>query len=340
MTVVSAHDTLPRTGAKRSGAPGTSRRAPIAFRALVTLVVLVAVPANALAGVNDSPKPGRANASPAPNAVIWRTTVEPVWPAPDRLPGLTKIGEHVAVVFSPDFSVPTNHVFYERMGFLYLEDASWERVLDAIARHNAESPERAIETVFVTTHGANGNGLKLQVNESPSAPRSYVSMGALQERLGAAGVRRCVLAACNTSRLFRPEIYNTLDRTTRDPLFLPPTLGIVDASPDFDPSTSKVAIVRRADNLKENTSEGNVAELSPAARRALGFDDVRASRAVRFVISDLFVQMLTADPKLLVTSGGYVTEITLERPDNERSDRFYSRFVKLLDQVATRTGSA
>jgi len=149
-----------------------------------------------------------------------------------------------------------------------------------------------------------------------------------------------VLAACNTSRLFRPEIYNTLDRTTRDPLFLPPTLGIVDASPDFDPSTSKVAIVRRADNLKENTSEGNVAELSPAARRALGFDDVRASRAVRFVVSDLFVQMLTADPKLLVTSGGYVTEITLERPDNERSDRFYSRFVKLLDQVATRTGSA
>src|SRR6185369_8910667 len=103
--------------------------------------------------------------SPAPAAVVVRTTVDPVWPSPDRLPPLASIGRGVAIVFSPDFSVPTNRLFYERMGFFYLEDASWERVLENIEAFNAENPERAVETVILATHGAHGNGLKLQANE-------------------------------------------------------------------------------------------------------------------------------------------------------------------------------
>jgi hypothetical protein len=239
----------------------------------------------------------------------------------------------VAVVFSPDFSVATNRLFYERMGFLYLEDASWERVLSAVEAFNAANPSRAVETVILATHGAHGNGLKLQAGDRRDAPRSYVSVGALQERLGRAGVRRCVLAACNAGRLFRPHIYNALDRDARDPLFLPATLGFVDASPDFDPARSGVVLIRRADNLKENTTEGSAADLTPAARAALGLGD---GRAVRFVVTDLFVQMLASDPALALTPKGYVTDLQLENPSDARSERLYRQFVRLVDELAAR----
>src|SRR5690242_9595834 len=123
MAACRAHDRFPSTGATRSGAPGHPRSAPVALRALVASLALALSAVGATAGTTETPKPARAGASPAPNAVIWRTTVEPVWPAPSALPSLSKLGERVAVVFSPDFSVPTNRVFYERMGFLYIEDA-------------------------------------------------------------------------------------------------------------------------------------------------------------------------------------------------------------------------
>jgi hypothetical protein len=313
----------------RQTTPGIApRRGPAAFMVLLALAAAIA-PARA-AGSNDPPA-----SSPRPTAVLVSTAVEPVWPNPSELRGLSAIGAHAAIVFSPDFSVPTNRFFWEGLGFLYVEDASWERALDAIERHNAESPDHAVETVFVTSHGANGNGLKLQTGHDPADPRSYVSIGVLQERLGRAGVRRVVIAACNTSRLFRPDVYNRLDRTVRDKLFLPATLGYVEASDGFDPAGSTVTVVRRADNQKENTTEGSVAELSPAARRALGLDDA-AARRTRFVVSDLFVQMLTADPKLRLTSGGYVSHVVMEGADNARSDRMFRAFVKVLDSVATR----
>jgi len=306
--------------ARGSGAgPGRFRLGPLAFLALT---VALAPPGARAAGKSQ-----------APTAVVVTTAVDRVWPSPNRLPPLGSIGERVAVVFSPDFSVPTNRLFYERLGFLYLEDASWERVLASVEAFNAANPSRAVETLIVASHGAHGNGLKLQANERPDAARSYVSIGALQERLARAGVRRCVLAACNAGRLFRPEIYNALDRNARDPLFLPATLGFLDASPGFDPKRSSVVIIRRADNLKENTTEGTAADLSPAARRALGLGD---GRAVRFVVTDLFVQMLAGDPSLRLTSGGYVTDMMLENPSNARSERLYRRFVRLVDALAGR----
>lgn len=296
------------------------------------MIVLAAalLPVRAAAG-NDPFSP---NPSTTPTAVIVSTTVEPVWPKPAEIPNLASLGAHAAVVFSPDFSVPTNRRFWEALGFFYVEDASWDRVLEAIEQHNAERPNDAVETVFVTSHGANGNGLKLQTSHEPSAERSYVSMGGLQERLARAGVRRCVIAACNTSRLFRPEVYNRLDKTVRDKLFLPATLGYVEASDAFDPATATVTIIRRADNQKENTSEGTIGELSPAARRALGLE---SATDVRFVVSDLFVQMVTADPKLRLTSGGYVSHIVMEGADNARSDRYFRSLVRMLDEVAARS---
>ncbi len=273
--------------------------------------------------------------NPAPNAVVVRTTVAPLWPPASTSP-LSSIGAGMAMVFSPDFSAPGNRELYERMGFLYVERASWARVLDTIERFNAEHPDARVLAVFVTCHGANGNGLKLQSGHEPGDERSYASIGGLQERLGRAGVERCVLAACNTGRLFRPEIYNRLDPDVRDPLFAPPSEASINANPGFDPARSTVEVIRRADNQKENTSEGALSELSITTRHALGEPDGHS----RFVVSDLFVQMLTADPALTLTSRGYVSDIVLEGADNERSDRYFRRFVQVLDHIARRASAA
>src|SRR6187399_1377958 len=107
-------------------AAAREREAGPARRRLGPLALLAITIALAPVGARASDKP------PAPTAVVVRTTVAPVWPSPDQLPPLASIGSHVAVVFSPDFSVPTNRLFYERLGFVYLEDASWERVLSAL----------------------------------------------------------------------------------------------------------------------------------------------------------------------------------------------------------------
>lgn len=254
-------------------------------------------------------------------------------PVPGETARLAELGRGVGVVFSPDFSVPTNRLFYERLGFGYFEDASWERIFEQVERNNAYASRR-IETLVITCHGANGHGLKLQTNKLPAAPRSYVSIGGLQERLGRAGVRRVVIAACNAGRLFRPEIYGTIDVTARDPLFLPATKGIVNSSPGFDPAASDVAVLRRAGALKENAMEGYAADLSPATRRALGME------SGRFVVSDLFMELLLRDPDVHLTSSGYEVKISSENPSNDRSDGIYGRFVALLDAAASRETGA
>jgi hypothetical protein len=258
------------------------------------------------------------------------------WPA-TRAARLDTLGRGTAVVVSPDFSVPTNRRFYERLGFVYFEDASWARVLEGIRRHNERAPTRRIETVILMTHGANGHGLKLQTGKSPRAGRSYVSVGALQERLEPAGVKLCIIAACNSGRLFRPQIYKTIDTRVKDPLFLPATLGVVNASPGFDPKRSSVCVVRRTDNLKENASEGHAGELSEAARRALGLpaSEAAASR-LRFVVTDLLMQLVIGDPNVRLTSAGYTTKIVPEGYSFEHSDRMFERFVAYLDRKASR----
>src|SRR3954471_12309820 len=71
---------------------------------------------------------------------------------------LTELGTGVAIVFSPDLSVPGNCRFYRALGFACFDDADWSHVLDGIHAQNLSSPERAIRTVILETHGTNGNG--------------------------------------------------------------------------------------------------------------------------------------------------------------------------------------
>jgi hypothetical protein len=272
--------------------------------------------------------------APAPPARP-RTLAPPVV-RPTTAPSLKELGRHQAVVFSPDFAAKGNRVFYERLGFQYWETASWEEVLAGVAAYNRAHPERRIKEVFAETHGSNGNGLKLQDSYAPEARRSYVSLGGLQERLGGLGVERVVLSGCNTGRLSRPEIYYRLDLTVKDKTVLPATLGVINASPGFDPEQSPVEFVRRRESRIEQTSEGHFRELPPAARRELRLP---ASAEV-FVVSNLFMQMLLGDRRLELANTGYVRELSRATEDERTSEAIFQNFLKLLRRLAERKTAA
>jgi hypothetical protein len=239
---------------------------------------------------------------------------------------IRSVGRGVAVVFSPDLSVGTNCAFYERLGFACYASASWETVLEDIRCRNASAkPEDAISVVILEAHGTYGNGLKLQVSAAKKAGRSYTAIGALTERLAAAGVRTAVLAACNARRLLRPEIYHQLDSTR---LFLPATLGILNGG---DATESNVRLLTRADSHIESLSMGSTGELSPSTLRAL---DLREGEAMTFVVSDLLVQLVTHDPSLDLRPATPVKQLKHVTPEDRYADDLFARFVEHLDRLA------
>jgi hypothetical protein len=249
-----------------------------------------------------------------------------------------EIGRGVGVVFSPDLSVPDNCHFYQALGFACFQDADWTRVLDEIHRWNVLYPERRISTLVLETHGTNGNGLKLQGSYDPRADRSYISIGALQERLQPEGIYNIVVSACNSGRLLRPYIYNILDPYNGDKLFLPATCGIVNASPDFDGEKSPVMIIRPASSHIETTLVGSFRELSLAARRAI----IASANAQhipvpkQFAVSDIMAQMVTRDSRLRLTSTSYVDDLSREVQPVDRSEELFRRFVTYVNAVAAR----
>jgi hypothetical protein len=244
---------------------------------------------------------------------------------------LKKLGERRAIVFSPDFAASGNRQFYEGLGFAYLESADWRWVLKEILRINRSRTEGSIREIFFETHGSNGNGLKLQRSQLRSAPRSYISLGALQERLAAAGVERAILGACNTGRLYRPEIYKKLDMSVKDPTVLPATLGVVNASPNFDPSNSPVELVRRTDSRLEQTSEGQYKELPASVRLALGLP----ASTKPFTVSNMFIQTIIKDDRLQVTSRGYVRKVSKDTESEPDNEAIFQSFLKFLDDLAS-----
>ena len=186
------------------------------------------------------------------------TLLKQAWPdVPSRR--VSEIGRGVGVVFSPDLSVPDNCRFYQSLGFACFQAADWDKILDDVHRYNVLYPERRIFTLVLETHGTNGNGLKLQTSYDPAADRSYISAGALQQRLEPEGIYYAIISACNSGRLLRPAIYNQLDPNNGDKLFLPPTKGIVNASPDFVASRSAVMIITPESSHIETTLVGNIA---------------------------------------------------------------------------------
>ncbi len=249
--------------------------------------------------------------------------------APESSATLRKIGERRAIIFSPDFAASGNRLFYTGLGFQYLESASWRKVLKEINQYNRAHPKQTIREVFVEAHGSNGNGLKLQQSKERSAPRSYISLGALQEHLGKAGVERAILSACNTGRLYRPEIYSRLNMKVKDPTVLPATLGVINASKKFDPSSSSVELVRRTDSRLEATSEGKYHELPASVRRAL---ELPAS-SEPFTVSNMFMQMIARDEELQLTSTGYAVSKSDIVESDLVNESIFQNFLKYLDGV-------
>ena len=251
---------------------------------------------------------------------------------------VSEIGRGVGVVFSPDLSVPDNCRFYESLGFACFQDADWEKVLDDVHRHNVLYPERRIFTLVLETHGTNGNGLKLQTSYDPDAARSYISAGALQQRLEPEGIYYVVISACNSGRLLRPAIYNQLDPYNGDKLFLPATKGILNAPPDFAASNSAVTLIRPESSHIETTLVGKIAELSRSARRAIteSAKSLGITPPTEFAVSDLMTAMLTRDSQLRLSSGKYVDELSRAAAPVDRSEQLFSKFVRYVNAVAAK----
>lgn len=266
-------------------------------------------------------------------------TIPDAWPASVPINRMPDIGRGKAVIFSPDFAESGNRRLYEMLGFLYIEDASWQEALNQIIARNYWHPEDRIETIFLETHGTNGNGLKLQAGVARGARRSYISIGALLEKLEGLGVRLCVIGACNAGRLFRPEIYKTLNPRPGDRLFLPATLGILNASANYDPTRSEIIVVRRAESEIETTSDGHTSELSSLTRTILGVDQPargRESPNLHFVVSNLLIQMLIHDPRLELTASGYTNAKSRTDLSDAESEALFERFLSYINQVAER----
>ncbi len=263
------------------------------------------------------------------------------WPAAPYA-AIEEIGTGVGVVFTPDLSVPGNCSFYTALGFACFESADWLQILSDIHAWNLDHPGRRIRTLVLETHGTNGNGLKVQAGKKATDARSYISVGALQEMLEPVGVRHLILSACNSGRLMRPEIYLKLNRTPGDPLFLPATLGILDATADFEPRRTTINVITPGASHIENTLVGSLRELAPATRKAL--EESSRKRGVplpkQFAVSEILIQMLIRDPSLELRSGAHVDELSKEQTSVDTSERLFSEFVVHLNSIATRDANA
>jgi len=251
---------------------------------------------------------------------------------------LADLGRGIGVVFSPDLSVEGNCRFYQALGFACFDDPDWTRVLDGIRRWNIQHADRPINTLILETHGTNGNGLKLQRSYDPKAERSYISVGALQERLDPDGVQFLILSACNSGRLLRPMILRSLDPNPGDKLFLPATCGIVNASASWRPGRSRSVILTPGASHIETSLVGAVRELSPAARRLIAASAKARGIAApkQFAVSDMLIEMLLRDPNVSLQIGRHVDELSKDIQPVALSEALFTSFVRHLDGVAAR----
>ncbi len=249
---------------------------------------------------------------------------------------IVRLGQKQGLVFSPDLTAAGNRELYEALGFVYWEGAEWQSILAQIRRHNEEHPAEPVEQIFLETHGSNGKGLKVQASADPAAPRSYISLGGLQQHLEGTGITRLILTACNTGPLFNPEIYRRLRLDPRqDPRLLPATWGVVNASLDYEPSCSAIQLLRRSDSRIEQSIKGHYRELSPSLRQALGLQDPKAS----FVVSNLFMQMMLKDVRLQLTGSGYVRRVSSWKEEKAENEAIYRDFLQHLDRMAAANNS-
>jgi hypothetical protein len=264
-----------------------------------------------------------------------QVSIGDVWAGKSQSTKLKDIGRGKGIVFSPDLSEPGNRDFYRALGFAYFEDPDWHSVLKQIREFNQSHPTEQIETLLIQSHGTNGDALKLQNGKQPDAPRSYIALGALQEGLEGTGVRTCLLAACNAGRLFRPENYLTVRADEGNHLFEPPTLGIINASPNFDPARSSVNIARRVESHIEVINECRLSELSTRARAELTQgSDIPLKASSRIAIPEMLIQLLLKDDKLRLVFWGHEMEKSQAETNDSVRESLITRFLRFVDALS------
>ena len=309
----------------------------LALLLFVLVVCLGAdIPSNHLAGADGSVRAPVRGTSPA-----RMKSIAEVWSANARTETLSDLGRGKGIVFSPDLSEPGNREFYHALGFAYFEDPDWRTVLNQLKAYNQSHPESPVEVLLIQSHGTNGDALKLQNGSQPDAPRSYISPGALLERMEDTGVRVCLLAACNAGRLFRPENYHSVRATDGNHLFAPATLGIINASPDFDPSQSKITIARRAESHIEVINECHMSEFSPQTRAALSeCSSAGLQASTRIAVPEMLIQLLLRDEQLHLVSEGFDMEKSMAETNDNYRERLISRFLRFVNTAAAREQTA
>jgi hypothetical protein len=287
------------------------------------------------------------NTTVASTSSSWATrparslSISEVWAKNTGAVSLGDIGRGKGIIFSPDLSEPGNRAFFTALGFGYFEDPDWRVVLDQIKTYNQSRPERRIEVLLIQSHGTQGDGLKLQNGKQPDAPRSYISLAALQEKLEGTGVRTCLLAACNAGRLFRPEAYQAIHPDPNNPLFEPPTLGIINAAANFDPSRSTITLARRVESHLELINECRVSEVSPAARAELARSgDPSLKATTRIAVPEMLIQLLLQDERLHLISWGYEVEKSKAETNDNAREQLISRFLNFVNRVAAQDDRA
>ena len=279
----------------------------------------------------DGLRQQRAQTAPAARSV----SIREVWRSHSPYLTLDEIGSGKGIVFSPDLSEPGNREFYRALGFAYFEDPDWHSVLEQVRAYNNNHPRNRIETLLILSHGTNGDALKLQSGSQPDAPRSYIAPAALQEKLEGTGVRFCLLAACNAGRLFRPDNYLTVRADAGNRLFEAPTLGIINASRDFNPAKSSVTLARRSESHLEVINECSLSELSPGAVAELTQDsnsDLKPSS--RIAVPEMLIQLLLKDDELrLVLWGSEIEKSRAETTDRVR-ESLINRFFDLMNSLS------
>ncbi|MDQ2854681.1 MAG: hypothetical protein M3R68_00005 [Acidobacteriota bacterium] len=257
-----------------------------------------------------------------------------LWTRSSKSSALSDIGRGKGIVFSPDLSEPGNREFFQALGFTYFEDPDWHVVLNQLQGYNRSHPENPVELLYVQSHGTNGDALKLQNGNQPDAPRSYISPGGLLERLAGTGVRACLLGACNAGRLFRPENYQTVKAGEGNRLFEPATLGIINASKDFDPLQSEITVARRAESRLEVIDECHLSEFSPATRSALVSLSGGLYATTRIAVPEMLIQLLLNDDQLHLASEGFEVEKSKAETNENYREHLISRFLRYVNTVA------
>jgi hypothetical protein len=137
-----------------------------------------------------------------------------------------------------------------------------------------------------------------------------------------------------------PEDYS--DEKVSDPLFLPATHGIFNASKLFLPHNSNVTVVRRSENLLEMTHRDEAHIFSDQLREKLGFNisvnskGERKRREEEFITSYLLVQILLRDPSLRLTAVGVEEKISSGSLSNKKRVDLLEQFFSYLEKLAKR----